>query len=146
MAQHAVRIAAAGADRACRHRPRPDAREGSRTRDDGVHSQGIPRNINAICDNALLIGYAKNEKRIDSSIVKEAIQDRSWEEINESYENSGDSLKNEQILHVGKRSFFSRFSNIVGILIVLCFLIAGFLFYKNYQNQLRDIIDSIVSR
>jgi general secretion pathway protein A len=111
-----------------------------------VHSQGIPRNINAICDNALLIGYAKNEKRIDSSIVKEAIQDRSWEEINESYENSGDSLKNEQILHVGKRSFFSRFSNIVGILIVLCFLIAGFLFYKNYQNQLRDIIDSIVSR
>ena len=111
-----------------------------------VHSQGIPRNINALCDNALLIGYAKDKSRIDSSIVKEAIQDRNWEEIKESYRNSGKSLQSEQIFQLRKKSFFSKFAKIAGIIIVVCFFIASFLLYKNYQNQLQDIIGCIVSR
>ena len=31
------------------------------------YSQGLPRTINIICDNALLSGYAANKKRIDWS-------------------------------------------------------------------------------
>lgn len=38
-----------------------------------AHSEGIPRTINIICDHALLTGYSKDIKRIDSSIVQEAI-------------------------------------------------------------------------
>jgi len=38
-----------------------------------AHSEGIPRTINILCDNALLTGYSKDIKRIDSSIVQEAI-------------------------------------------------------------------------
>jgi len=30
-----------------------------------IYAEGIPRVINALCDNALLIGYALSKKRID---------------------------------------------------------------------------------
>jgi general secretion pathway protein A len=40
-----------------------------------TNSRGIPRMINIICDNALLIGFATNKKRIDSSIINEVIED-----------------------------------------------------------------------
>ena len=39
------------------------------------YSKGIPRTINILCDGALLIAFAMKKKRIDSSIIKEAIQD-----------------------------------------------------------------------
>jgi len=40
-----------------------------------TYSKGIPRVINIICDNSLLIGYVRDQKRIDSSIVKEVMDD-----------------------------------------------------------------------
>ena len=39
------------------------------------HSKGIPRNINIICDNALLLGYAKSNKKINIHIINEVIND-----------------------------------------------------------------------
>ncbi len=39
------------------------------------HSGGIPRIINVICDNALLTGYATNQRRIDHRVIEEAIED-----------------------------------------------------------------------
>ena len=39
------------------------------------HSKGIPRNINIICDNALLLGYAKSNKKINIDIINEVIND-----------------------------------------------------------------------
>lgn len=40
-----------------------------------LHSQGIPRNINNLCFNALSLGCALGRKRIDSEIVREVIAD-----------------------------------------------------------------------
>lgn len=40
-----------------------------------TYSKGIPRVINIICDISLLAGYGRDQKRIDSSIVKEVIDD-----------------------------------------------------------------------
>jgi type II secretory pathway predicted ATPase ExeA len=40
-----------------------------------TYSKGIPRTINMVSDHCLLTGYARNQKRIDSSIVKEVIDD-----------------------------------------------------------------------
>jgi general secretion pathway protein A len=37
-------------------------------------SEGIPRNINNLCDNALLAGYAAGESIIDSSIIEEVAE------------------------------------------------------------------------
>jgi type II secretory pathway predicted ATPase ExeA len=39
------------------------------------HSGGIPRTVNIICDNALLIGYGMNQKVIDEKIVHEVLKD-----------------------------------------------------------------------
>jgi general secretion pathway protein A len=39
------------------------------------HSKGIPRIINIICDNALLIGFAKSNKKINDHIINEVIKD-----------------------------------------------------------------------
>jgi len=40
-----------------------------------LYSRGNPRRINAICDRAMLIAYARDLRRIRSGIVREAAQD-----------------------------------------------------------------------
>jgi type II secretory pathway predicted ATPase ExeA len=42
------------------------------------YSEGIPRKINILCDNALLIGYGIEQKEINKEIIQEAIKDLSW--------------------------------------------------------------------
>lgn len=37
------------------------------------HSRGIPRVINILCDNALLIGYSRGRKKVNALLVQEAI-------------------------------------------------------------------------
>src|SRR5919109_300277 len=39
------------------------------------HSEGIPRNINNLCFNALLAGYAAGRKQIDSAIMDQVLAD-----------------------------------------------------------------------
>jgi general secretion pathway protein A len=39
------------------------------------HSRGVPRSINTLCFNAMLLGFAENAKLIDELIVKEAARD-----------------------------------------------------------------------
>jgi general secretion pathway protein A len=42
------------------------------------YSGGIPRKINILCDNALLIGYGLKQKTIRSTTIKEAAGDLTW--------------------------------------------------------------------
>jgi general secretion pathway protein A len=39
------------------------------------HSRGIPRTINIICDNSLVIGYGLTQKVIDGKIIHEVLRD-----------------------------------------------------------------------
>jgi general secretion pathway protein A len=39
------------------------------------HSRGIPRIVNVMCDNALLIGFATSRKKIDEAIMLEVVKD-----------------------------------------------------------------------
>jgi general secretion pathway protein A len=39
------------------------------------YSKGIPRLINVVCDNALLTGYAYDQKIIDKSVIREVIRE-----------------------------------------------------------------------
>jgi general secretion pathway protein A len=41
----------------------------------GEHSEGIPRNINNICFNAMSLGCALNRTTIDEDIIREVIED-----------------------------------------------------------------------
>lgn len=45
------------------------------------YSRGVPRKINILCDNVLLLGYALRKKTIRASVVAEAIRDLSPEYI-----------------------------------------------------------------
>lgn len=46
-----------------------------------VHSQGIPRNINNICFNAMALGCALNKKLIGQEVVREVLDDLNLEAI-----------------------------------------------------------------
>ena len=41
-------------------------------------SQGIPRKINILCDNALLIGYMNKDEKIGPELVQKAVSDLRW--------------------------------------------------------------------
>ena len=42
------------------------------------YSGGVPRKINILCDNAFLIGYGLQKKKIHAAVVQEAAQDLKW--------------------------------------------------------------------
>jgi general secretion pathway protein A len=42
------------------------------------YTQGIPRKINILCDNALLIGFRKHQKKIHTPIVEKALAELRW--------------------------------------------------------------------
>jgi type II secretory pathway predicted ATPase ExeA len=43
------------------------------------YSKGVPRKINILCDNAFLIGYALEMKKITDAVIWEALQDLTWD-------------------------------------------------------------------
>lgn len=55
----------------------PDLRLFSREAEDQIYhfSRGIPRLVNVVCDNALVIGYALGKKRIGADVITEAAAD-----------------------------------------------------------------------
>src|SRR5690606_37543962 len=53
-------------------------------------SGGIPRVVNLVCDNALLVGYSRNTRLIDSSVVKRAVEQMMPNFNNEIFEIDGD--------------------------------------------------------
>ncbi len=53
------------------------------------YSGGVPRKINNLCDNALLIGYGLKKNRINSAIVQEAAQDLKWPRLLDTKASSG---------------------------------------------------------
>lgn len=42
------------------------------------YARGIPRQINMLCDNALLIGYGLDKRLITADVVQEAVDDLTW--------------------------------------------------------------------
>jgi general secretion pathway protein A len=55
----------------------PDLKLFSRDAEDQIYhfSRGIPRLVNVVCDNALVIGYALGHKRIGADVINEAAAD-----------------------------------------------------------------------
>jgi len=42
------------------------------------YSGGVPRKINILCDNALLIAYGLGKKKIKADVIEEVIKDQGW--------------------------------------------------------------------
>ncbi len=55
------------------------------------YSGGVPRKINILCDNALLIAYAMRQKTVEASVIEEAIRDLSYSPFSGSREDQATS-------------------------------------------------------
>jgi general secretion pathway protein A len=103
------------------------------------YSKGVPRQINILCDNALLIGYGLGKKKIWEDIVKEAIDDLSFSPLKPDDEN------NEAIPGTAPRSGFKtnffrmRFALITGVLVIGCLFLAAWFFNQNWSLDLSGI-------
>ncbi len=48
-----------------------------------TYSRGVPRNVNNLCFNALSLGYAKGQRKVDESIIREVLADLKLESLGE---------------------------------------------------------------
>jgi len=60
------------------------------------YSGGIPRKINMLCDNALLIAYGLKQKKIHAETIQEAIADFTWDGFSDT-ETPADTMPSAQI-------------------------------------------------
>ncbi len=92
-------------------------------------SNGIPRVINILCDNALLIGYGTSRQKIDEAIVKEAINDQTI--VKETIKELS-SLKSHRT--VSQRGVRPPYATLV--IVILAALGLGMLYFFNWDSNL----------
>lgn len=64
------------------------------------HSHGIPRLINNICDNALLIGYALDTPVINEKIIRECVADLKLEWVSKNYKTHKKTKGSLSLIHI----------------------------------------------
>src|ERR1700684_908166 len=67
-------------------------------------SNGVPRNINSVCFNALTLGYAMGLKEIDRSVVQEVLTDLKLDQLILNRRDSGEPI--ESALPVSRSASF----------------------------------------
>jgi len=93
----------------------------------GRHAEGIPRTINVLCDNALLIGFRRREKRIMAGTVKEVLSDRGMV----SEDDGGKKLPSETfqsllgVDRIKRRSPKSIYFGLSAALVLILIFLAG---------------------
>jgi general secretion pathway protein A len=101
------------------------------------YTEGVPRKINVLCDNALLIGYGLKKKKIDTDVVKEAINDLSWSPYSRTIETQA-AITIEQQAPQLKRSTSRRRLALAAILVLAASLILFVvLFFGNPHLKLQ---------
>lgn len=99
------------------------------------YAMGIPRTINILCDNALLIGYSISQKKINVKIVKEVIDDMRVHMA----EGFSPPLLSHLSLAPFKKAFASRslpvyFFSIIFLLSIPLLLLTNKIFIKGNQS------------
>jgi len=93
------------------------------------YSGGVPRKINVVCDNALLIGYGKGKKRIVSPEIEKAIEDLSWKPFSGTFEPLSDIPTGEHHPQKETKSSYLLLTLSAGLGLLVC-LILGILFFS----------------
>ncbi|HEY3303651.1 MAG TPA: AAA family ATPase [Candidatus Binatia bacterium] len=123
------------------------------------YSKGIPRLINIICDNALLIGYATSAKKISGDMIREAAGDLQLDDMDRRVGDGGSFAaktitkdgKNEdkKRSNAGEEPAVRRLRNIKPVLvgsfaasILLAFLIGGVFFQPDFYAWFSDVVFS----
>ena len=89
------------------------------------YSQGVPRKINILCDNALLIAYAINKKFIEADIVERAISDLDPYFLTKNGKNKM-SIYNNQLVKVAS------------VVVAVCLIFTFGISLVNSQLKLRE--------
>ena len=104
------------------------------------YSQGIPRRVNILCDNALLIGYGMQRLRIGADEIKEAAEDLTWERLPQAFIEQGTGLAGERgEAEIGRKRFK------VLTLALALLLIVGLAFAGGYFLHGLLRVDPVVS-
>jgi len=99
------------------------------------YSGGIPRKINMLCDNTLLIGYGLKKKKINAAIVQEAAKDLKWERSSKSESPLEISREEAVIPGVETKPPRRRLSVTVAMLLVGGFMLLGSFFLSRMGFQ-----------
>lgn len=98
------------------------------------YAQGIPRLINLLCDNALLMGYSLSQKKIDVDIIREVIKDMEGPFPQKPFLSPIITVVKEFPLFLQRLNFLQS----KAFLIVLSFLcLGGFFLLSDQYFQLR---------
>jgi general secretion pathway protein A len=123
----------------------------------GLNSEGIPRLINVICDNALLIAYASSKRKVSAEIIEEVARDLrltgSVMDLQSPRGRDGE-LRVEQTQHTTFEDFFLEDGNPpelypksrvkrAGIGILLALLLTTGIGAGLYAQQNRDVVSDI---
>jgi general secretion pathway protein A len=115
------------------------------------YSEGFPREINIICDRALLTGYLQEKKKINSKIIKEcAVELRIPAKISNKPEIRKDALvgiRHEALEVISKKN---KVKTAGYIAVLILFLIMGGYFYSptgfnQYIENMEQIFNPVVS-
>jgi len=107
------------------------------------YSGGIPRKINILCDNALLIGYGLKQKKIQAPVVQEAAEDLKWSrfsDIKAALNLSPAETGNSWIETKSRRPPIMVMASII---IVCIFIFVGSFFLGSTELQFPRIADFI---
>ena len=102
------------------------------------YSGGVPRKINVLCDNALLIAYSLRQKRIGVSVVEEAIKDLSWSPFSGAREAREQRPVQPTPLSQGKASH-SRFAMAASLVFTACVMLFVGLLLGSSRLDLAEI-------
>ena len=101
------------------------------------YSQGIPRKINILCDNALLIGYSMGQKKINANVVNEAIKDLTWSPYEDPHKLSAAIPIEERSVQPKKKSRHRRIAMATGLTLLGCLIFFIGLYLKPSDLNLR---------
>lgn len=110
------------------------------------YSEGIPRKINILCDNALLIGYALESKIIDEHIINEVVQDLTWSphrqkqelEAPPSDENNVEFRDEEHDAFGGDNRKPKRLNLLSGMVLLIVLFLLGWFLLNHQSYELSD--------
>jgi type II secretory pathway predicted ATPase ExeA/cell division septation protein DedD len=93
------------------------------------YSEGVPRKINILCDNALLIGYAQGKKTIDKAVMAEAVKDLSWSPFSRTGDSFTPPADGEEPRRVKSIGFWPWPALTVGLVVVVS-LVMWVIFFR----------------
>jgi general secretion pathway protein A len=99
-----------------------------------TYARGIPRVINALCDNALLMGYSLFKKNIDVDIIREVIKKMEGPNRQEKALSSTDIADTFHSFPFGLR-FLLKKSRLVIAISLLCLGIFIFLIHRHTEQK-----------